>query len=58
MQTATVPDAALEATAQAEIDDRTVADQSSAFPVFMFIAFACFWLMVGSAAGSIASVKL
>ncbi len=58
MQAAAVPDAALEATAQAEIDDRTEADQSSAFPVFMFIAFACFWLMVGSAAGSIASVKL
>ena len=58
MQAAAVPDGALEATAQAEIDDRTEADQSSAFPVFMFIAFACFWLMVGSAAGSIASVKL
>ena len=58
MQAAAVPDAALEATAQAEIDDRTEADQSSAFPVFMFIAFACLWLLVGSAAGSIASVKL
>ncbi len=58
MQAAAVPDAALEATAQAEIDDRTEADQSSAFPVFMFIAFACFWLLVGSAAGSIASFKL
>ena len=58
MQAAAVPEAALEATVQAEIDDRSEADQSSAFPVFMFIAFACFWLMVGSAAGSIASVKL
>ncbi|WP_406625267.1 cbb3-type cytochrome c oxidase subunit I [Acidovorax sp. SDU_ACID1] len=41
-----------------EIQDRVAADRSSAFPVFMFIAFACFWLLVGSVAGLIASVKL
>jgi cytochrome c oxidase cbb3-type subunit I len=58
MQAAAVPDAALQATVQAEIDARTEADQSSAFPVFMFIAFACLWLLVGSAAGGIASIKL
>jgi len=58
MQAAAQPDAALQATAQAEIDARTEADQSSAFPVFMFVAFACFWLLVGSVAGGIASIKL
>jgi cytochrome c oxidase cbb3-type subunit 1 len=42
----------------AEIDDRVAADRSSAFPVFMFLAFACFWLLVGSVAGLIASIKL
>ncbi len=31
----------------AEIADRVDADRSSAFPVFMFIAFACFWLLIG-----------
>jgi cytochrome c oxidase cbb3-type subunit 1 len=41
-----------------ELEDRVEADRSSAFPVFMFIAFACFWLLVGSSAGLIASIKL
>ena len=42
----------------AEIEDRVTADRSSAFPVFMFLAFACFWLLVGSLAGMVASIKL
>ena len=37
---------------------RIEADHSTAFPVFMFIAFACFWLLLGSAAGLTASLKL
>ena len=41
-----------------ELSDRIDADRSSAFPVFMFIAFACLWLLVGSAAGLTASIKL
>lgn len=49
---------ALPATGSDEIAVRVEADRSSAFPVFMFIAFACFWLLVGSVAGVIASVKL
>src|SRR5690606_18140550 len=31
---------------------------STAFPVFMFIAFACMWLLVGSVAGLVSSIKL
>jgi cytochrome c oxidase cbb3-type subunit I len=42
----------------AELQDRIASDRSTAFPVFMFIAFACLWLVVGSAAGLISSVKL
>jgi cytochrome c oxidase cbb3-type subunit 1 len=42
----------------AEMEDRVAADQSSAFPVFMFIAFACMWLLVGSTAGLVSSIKL
>lgn len=41
-----------------ELQDRVASDQSSAFPVFMFIMFACFWLLLGSAAGLVASIKL
>lgn len=37
---------------------RIAADRSSAFPVFMFIAFACLWLLLGSVAGLTASLKL
>ena len=40
------------------IEARVAADQSSAFPVFMFIAFACMWLLVGSVAGLASSIKL
>lgn len=42
----------------AEMAQRIEADRSSAFPVFMFIAFACLWLLLGSAAGLTASLKL
>ena len=41
-----------------ELRTRIAADHSSAFPVFMFIAFACFWLVLGSIAGLTASLKL
>lgn len=41
-----------------EIEDRIAADRSSAFPVFMFIAFACLWLLLGGVAGLTASLKL
>jgi cytochrome c oxidase cbb3-type subunit 1 len=41
-----------------EIEDRIDSDRSSSFPVFMFIAFACFWLLIGSAAGLTSSIKL
>lgn len=41
-----------------ELDDRVAADNSSAFPVFMFVAFACMWLLVGSVAGLVSSIKL
>ncbi|HWI83998.1 cbb3-type cytochrome c oxidase subunit I [Ramlibacter sp.] len=42
----------------AELRDRIEADRSSAFPVFMFVAFACFWLLLGSLAGLTSSIKL
>ena len=42
----------------AELQDRIASDRSTAFPVFMFVTFACLWLVVGSLAGLIASVKL
>ncbi len=41
-----------------ELQDRVAADRSSAFPVFMFIAFALFWLVLGSVAGLVSSIKL
>lgn len=41
-----------------ELRDRVASDQSSALPVFMFIMLACGWLLLGSAAGLVASVKL
>ena len=41
-----------------ELQDRLAADRSSAFPVFMFIAFACMWLLFGGIAGLTASLKL
>jgi len=43
---------------QHEVEDRISADRSSAFPVFMFIAFACMWLLFGGIAGLTASLKL
>jgi cytochrome c oxidase cbb3-type subunit 1 len=49
------------ATGQADAQElraRVEADTSSAFPVFMFIAFACLWLLVGSVAGLVSSIKL
>jgi len=42
----------------AELKARLEADASTAFPVFMFIAFACLWLLVGSLAGLASSIKL
>jgi cytochrome c oxidase cbb3-type subunit 1 len=42
----------------AELQARMAADSSTAFPVFMFVAFACMWLLVGSVAGLISSIKL
>lgn len=41
-----------------ELRHRIEADHSTAFPVFMFIAFAIFWLVLGSLAGLTASLKL
>lgn len=41
-----------------ELHDRIEADRSTAFPVFMYIAFACMWLVLGSVAGLTASIKL
>ncbi|MDE2401818.1 MAG: cbb3-type cytochrome c oxidase subunit I [Burkholderiales bacterium] len=41
-----------------ELNDRIASDRSSAFAVFMFIAFACFWLLIGSLAGLASSLKL
>lgn len=41
-----------------DLEQRIAADRSSAFPVFMFIAFACGWLLLGSVAGLTASLKL
>ena len=61
MQAAAGPRAAMhaaDATDAAEIRARVEADTSTAFPVFMFIAFACMWLLVGSAAGLVSSIKL
>ena len=42
----------------AELQNRITSDRSTAFPVFMFIAFACMWLVLGSFAGLISSIKL
>ena len=55
---ARAPDAPAVAVDAAAIEARVASDQSSAFPVFMFIAFACMWLLVGSTAGLISSIKL
>ncbi|MDB5826580.1 MAG: cytochrome c oxidase, subunit [Variovorax sp.] len=52
------PDSPRHAPDAAELGDRVDADSSTAFPVFMFIAFACAWLLVGSFAGLTSSIKL
>ncbi|HNQ04372.1 MAG TPA: cbb3-type cytochrome c oxidase subunit I [Thiobacillaceae bacterium] len=41
-----------------EVAQRIAADRSTAVPVFMFIALACLWLLLGSLAGLTASLKL
>ncbi|HZY15771.1 MAG TPA: cbb3-type cytochrome c oxidase subunit I [Ramlibacter sp.] len=41
-----------------DLQARVLADRSTAFPVFMFAAFACFWLLLGSIAGLTSSIKL
>ncbi len=51
-------DAAIHVPDEMELEQRLDADRSSAFPVFMFIAFACLWLVLGSVAGLTASLKL
>src|SRR5512133_3579499 len=58
LQQAAEPSTALHPADAAELRDRIAADRSSAFPVFMFVAFACFWLVVGSLAGLTSSIKL
>jgi len=55
---ATGAEHAAPATDPAELEDRVAADTSTAFPVFMFMAFACFWLLVGSFAGLVSAIKL
>jgi cytochrome c oxidase cbb3-type subunit 1 len=58
MQTAAEPGANARAADAGELRARVDADTSTAFPVFMFVAFACMWLLVGSAAGLVSSIKL
>ena len=57
-QAATPAEAPVLAADAAELRDRIASDRSTAFPVFMFVAFACFWLLVGSLAGLTSSIKL
>ena len=52
---ATAPDSAADAD---DLHSRVLADRSSALPVFLFAAFACFWLLLGSVAGLTSSIKL
>jgi cytochrome c oxidase cbb3-type subunit 1 len=52
------PGAVVHAADANELRARVDADTSTAFPVFMFITFACMWLLVGSAAGLVSSIKL
>jgi cytochrome c oxidase cbb3-type subunit 1 len=51
-------DSAHAAADASELRDRIASDRSTAFPVFMFVAFACCWLIVGSFAGLTSSIKL
>ena len=55
---ATEPEDATHPADPDEMRDRVRADTSTAFPVFMFIAFACAWLLIGSIAGLTSSIKL
>ncbi|HKB55511.1 MAG TPA: cbb3-type cytochrome c oxidase subunit I [Ramlibacter sp.] len=57
-QQAATPGATAHPVDAAELNDRIEADRSTAFPVFMFIAFACLWLVLGSLAGLTSSIKL
>lgn len=41
-----------------QVEDRIIADRSTAFPTFLFIAFGMMWLVLGSTAGLISSLKL
>lgn len=50
-----VPD---DARQQAELRDRAAADRATAVPVFVLFTFAVVWLLVGSAAGLLSSLKL
>jgi cytochrome c oxidase cbb3-type subunit 1 len=43
---------------QAELRDRSAADRATAMPVFVLLTFAVEWLLVGSAAGLLGSIKL
>ena len=43
---------------QAELRDRAAADRATALPVFVLFTFAVVWLLVGSAAGLLSSLKL
>ncbi len=58
LQQAATPGDATHGADPRELGDRIAADRSTAFPVFMFIAFACFWLLLGSLAGLTSSIKL
>ena len=59
MQAAAIePGSGAQAADPNELRDRVEADTSTAFPVFMFIAFACMWLLIGSLAGLVSSIKL
>ncbi|NMM89236.1 hypothetical protein B2J88_33660 [Rhodococcus sp. SRB_17] len=46
------------AVAPADLDAREAADRSSAFPAFVLLACAVVWLLAGSAAGLLSSLKL
>jgi cytochrome c oxidase cbb3-type subunit 1 len=43
---------------QEELRDREAADRTTAMPVFVLFTFAVVWLLVGSAAGLLSSIKL
>ncbi len=47
-----------QAVAPADLDEREAADRSSAFPAFVLIACSVVWLLAGSAAGLLSSLKL